>query len=141
MNAVVHDERTLDAPHGQRGCRNPCLRCRFGRPARLFAGDGALLRCARCAQTSSTSSRYRFSILCGRVFARRRARIEHTALADSVNLLTVAFVERARPFCDHRGDQLAHGIRDGRGCAVLAQSISEVNVGSCLGDRYQILSR
>lgn len=75
-----------------------------------------------------------------RIFARRKARIEHTVPADNPNLLTVAFVSALVLFIIIEIISWLTGFGMGGVCAVLAQSVSGVEIGSCLGIGINILS-
>jgi hypothetical protein len=75
-----------------------------------------------------------------RLFARRKARIEHTAPAETPNLLSVAFVSALVLFVLIEAISWLTGFGMGGVCAVLAQSISGVNVGNCLAIGINILS-
>jgi hypothetical protein len=75
-----------------------------------------------------------------RIFARRKARITHTQLSASPNLLTIAFVSALVLFVLVEAISWLTGFGMGAACAVLGQSFTGIDFGKCLTIGIGILS-
>jgi len=140
MNAVVHDARTLDAPTVSAAVATLLFAVVSGVLLGHLPEAGNFSGALDALKNLIYVLTVPFFDIARRVFARRKARIEHTLPAENPNLLTVAFVSALVLFVIIEVISWLTGFGMGGVCSVLAQSISEVNVGSCLGIGINILS-
>jgi hypothetical protein len=140
MNAVVHEARTLDAPTVSAAAATLVFAVVSGVLLGYLPETGHFSGALDALKNLVYILTVPFFDIVRRVFARRKARIEHRVLADNPNLLTIAFVSALVLFVIIEVISWLTGFGMGGVCAVLAQSISEVNVGNCLGIGINILS-
>jgi hypothetical protein len=140
MEAVQQDARTLDGPTVSAAAATLLFAVVAGVLLGHLPQDGQLSGALDALKNLIYVLTVPFFDIVRRIFARRKARIEHTVPSESPNLLTVAFVSALVLFVMVEAISWLTGFGMGGVCAVLGQSFAGIEFGKCLTIGIGILS-
>jgi len=140
MEAVQQDARTLDGPTVSAAVATLLFAVGAGILLGHLPKDGQLGGALDALKNVIYVLTVPVFDILRRIFARRKSRITHTALAESPNLLSVAFVSALVLFVLVEAISWLTGFGMGGVCAVLGQSFAGIEFGKCLTIGIGILS-